>query len=81
MEVSILVFSEIFKGALEVRAQDITDEMKLAAARAIADLVTDKELNENYIIPDAFEKRVSQVVANAVKMVGESTGIAKLVAI
>ncbi|MDR4946518.1 malic enzyme-like NAD(P)-binding protein [Neobacillus cucumis] len=76
-----MVFSEIFKGALEVRAQDITDEMKLAAARAIADLVTDKELNENYIIPDAFEKRVSQVVANAVKMVGESTGIAKLVAI
>lgn len=76
-----MVFPEIFKGALEVRAQDITDEMKLAAARAIADLVTDKELNENYIIPDAFEKRVSQVVANAVKMVAESTGIAKLVAI
>ncbi|PLS04796.1 NAD-dependent malic enzyme [Neobacillus cucumis] len=78
---NLLVFPGIFKGALEVRAQDITDEMKLAAARAIADLVTDKELNENYIIPDAFDKRVSQVVANAVKMVAESTGIAKLVAI
>ncbi|MDQ0199862.1 NAD(P)-dependent malic enzyme [Neobacillus ginsengisoli] len=78
---NLLVFPGIFKGALKVRAQDITDEMKLAAARAIADLVTEKELNENYIIPDAFDKRVSQVVANAVKMVAESTGIAKLVAI
>lgn len=78
---NLLVFPGIFKGALKVRAQDITDEMKLAAARAIADLVTEKELNENYIIPDAFDMRVSQVVANAVKMVAESTGIAKLVAI
>ncbi|MEH7416850.1 NADP-dependent malic enzyme [Neobacillus drentensis] len=78
---NLLVFPGIFKGALKVRAQDITDEMKLGAARAIADLVTEKELNENYIIPDAFDMRVSQVVANAVKMVAESTGIAKLVAI
>lgn len=78
---NLLVFPGIFKGALEVRAQDITDEMKLEAARAIADLVTDKELNENYIIPDAFDKRVSKVVANAVKLVAESNAIKKLVAI
>lgn len=78
---NLLVFPGIFKGALEVRAKDITDEMKLAAARAIADLVTDKELNENYIIPDAFDKRVSQSVADAVKQIAESTGIAKLVTI
>ena len=78
---NLLVFPGIFKGALEVRANDITDEMKLAAASAIANLVTDNELNENYIIPDAFDKRVSQSVADAVKQIAESTGIAKLVTI
>jgi malate dehydrogenase (oxaloacetate-decarboxylating) len=78
---NLLVFPGILKGALEVRAQDITDEMKLAAAKAIANLVTEKELNENYIIPDAFDMRVSESVANAVKQIAESSGIAKLVAI
>ncbi|MDQ0199283.1 NAD(P)-dependent malic enzyme [Neobacillus ginsengisoli] len=78
---NLLVFPGIFKGALEVRAQDITDEMKLAAARAIADLVTNKELNENYIIPDAFDKRVSLAVAEAVKQVAQSTGNRKYIAI
>jgi malate dehydrogenase (oxaloacetate-decarboxylating) len=76
---NLLVFPGILKGALEVRAQDITDEMKLAAAKAIANLVTEKELNENYIIPDAFDMRVSESVANAVKQVAESSGIAKFV--
>ena len=78
---NLLAFPGIFKGALEVRANDITDEMKLAAARAIADLVTNEELCENYIIPDPFDRRVSLVVANAVKEVAEATGNTKLLVI
>lgn len=75
---NLLVFPGIFKGALEVRAKDITKEMKLAAAKAIADLVTPEELNENYIVPDAFDKRVCLAVAHAVKQAAQSTGMAKL---
>ena len=64
---NVLVFPGIFKGALEGRAPQITEEMKLAAATAIAGLVSDEELNEDFILPEAFDPRVTQVVSEAVK--------------
>ena len=64
---NVLVFPGIFRGALDARAKDITEAMKLAAAKAIAGIVSDDELNEEYIIPDAFNPKVAQVVAEAVK--------------
>ena len=64
---NVLVFPGIFKGALEGRAPQITEEMKLATAKAIAGLVPDEELNEDNILPEAFDPRVSQVVSEAVK--------------
>ena len=64
---NVLAFPGIFRGALEGRAKAITEEMKLAAANAIASLVSDEELNENYILPDAFDPRVADVVSKAVK--------------
>ena len=63
---NVLAFPGIFKGALEIRSQ-ITEEMKLAAAYAIADIINQEELNENYIIPDVFDERVMDRVAQAVK--------------
>lgn len=70
---NVLVFPGIFKGALKARAKDITDEMKIAAARGLADLVKAKDLKEEYIIPSVFEDGVSDAVANAViKAVKES---------
>lgn len=64
---NVLVFPGIFKGALEGRAPQITEEMKLAAATAIAGLVSDEELNEDFILPEAFDPRVTQVVSEAVR--------------
>ena len=64
---NVIAFPGIFKGALEGRAQQITEEMKLAAAIAIANLVSDDELNEDFIMPEAFDSRVCEVVSNAVK--------------
>ena len=64
---NVLAFPGIFKGALEGRASQITDEMKLAAAQAIASLVADDELSEEYIIPHPFDPRVTAAVSNAVK--------------
>lgn len=64
---NVLVFPGIFKGALEGRAPQITEEMKLAAATAIAGLVSEEELNEDFILPEPFDPRVSQVVSDAVK--------------
>ena len=64
---NVLVFPGIFKGALEGRAPQITEEMKLAAATAIAGLVSDEELNEDFILPEPFDPRVAQVVSDAVK--------------
>ena len=63
----MVAFPGIFKGALEGRALQITEEMKLAAAKAIASLVPDNELNENNIIPEAFHPEVANLVAEAVK--------------
>ncbi len=64
---NVVAFPGIFKGALEGRAIQITEEMKLAAAEAIASLVPDSELNENHIMPEAFDPQVAEVVAEAVK--------------
>ncbi|MCR5677877.1 MAG: NADP-dependent malic enzyme [Agathobacter sp.] len=64
---NVIAFPGIFRGALEGRAPQITDEMKLAAATALAGLVSDSELNEDFIIPEAFDPRVADVVAKAVK--------------
>ena len=64
---NVVAFPGIFKGALEGRATAITEEMKLATAKAIAGLVPDEELNENNILPEAFDPRVADVVSRAVK--------------
>ena len=64
---NVIAFPGIFKGALEGHAKQITEEMKLAAANAIANLIPDDELNENNILPEAFHPTVAEVVAEAVK--------------
>ena len=74
---NVLCFPGLFKGALSVRARDINDQMKLAAAYAIADLVTDEERNEEYIIPGAFDPRVAQAVADAVAKAARESGVAR----
>ena len=63
----MIAFPGIFKGALEGRATQITEEMKLAAAEAIAGLVSDDQLSEEFILPEAFDPRVAQAVSAAVK--------------
>lgn len=75
---NVLVFPGIFRGALDVRASDITERMKIAAAKAIASIITDNELSEEYIIPGAFDKRVVEVVAKAVADEARAENIAKL---
>ena len=74
---NVLVFPGIFRGALDAKAKAITEEMKIAAAKAIASIVTDEELNEEYIIPDAFDERVAKVVAKAVSDEAKKLGIVK----
>ncbi|MFC4768513.1 NAD-dependent malic enzyme [Effusibacillus consociatus] len=74
---NVLCFPGIFKGALECRASTINEEMKLAAARAIASVVTDEELSEHYIIPSVFNKRVAEVVSKAVIEAAYDTGVAR----
>ena len=64
---NVVAFPGIFKGALEGRASKITEDMKLAAAKALASLVSDEDLNEEFIMPEAFDPRASQVVADEVK--------------
>lgn len=75
---NVLAFPGIFRGALDVRASDINDEMKIAAAEAIASIISDDELNEEYIIPDAFDKRVCEYVAAAVSKAARETGVARI---
>ncbi|NFN86730.1 NADP-dependent malic enzyme [Clostridium sporogenes] len=75
---NVLVFPGIFRGALDVRSKVINEEMKLAASKAIASLIQDNELNDDYIIPGAFDKRVAQVVAEEVKKVAIKMGLSKL---
>jgi NADP-dependent malic enzyme len=75
---NVLAFPGIFRGALDVRASDINDEMKLAAAYAIAELVDEKDLSAEYIIPDAFDKRVAESVAEAVAKAAVKSGVARI---
>ena len=75
---NVLVFPGVFRGALDARASDINDEMKLAAARAIADLISDEELSADYIIPAAFDPRVKTAVAEAVCRAAHDSGVARV---
>ena len=75
---NVLAFPGIFRGAFDVRAKDINDEMKLAASRALAELITDEELSEDYIIPKAFDPRVGKAVVAAVADAARKTGVARL---
>ena len=72
-----LVFPGLFRGALMVRAISIVEDMKIGAAKALASLVSERELNEKYIIPDVFDKRCAKVIADAVASVAENLGLAK----
>ena len=75
---NVLAFPGIFKGALECRASDINEEMKIAASFAIASLVEEDKLNPDYILPHAFDSRVGEAVAKAVKEVAIKTGVARI---
>ena len=73
---NVLAFPGIFRGAFDVRAGDINEEMKVAAAHALAELISDEELSEDYIIPKAFDHRVGPAVAKAVAEAARRTGVA-----
>ncbi len=75
---NVLAFPGIFRGALDVRASEINEEMKVAASLAIASLVSDEELNENYILPKAFDERIGKTVANAVADAAIKTNVARI---
>ena len=75
---NVLAFPGVFRGALDVRASDINDEMKLAAAHAIAGLISDEERSPEYIIPSPFDKRVVKAVAEAVAKAARETGVARI---
>ena len=75
---NVLAFPGIFRGALDVRASEINDEMKIAAAKAIASFVTDDLLSADYIIPSALDKNVATAVAEAVAKVAKETGVARI---
>ena len=75
---NVLAFPGIFRGALDVRASDINEEMKMAAAMALAAIIPDEELSEDNIIPAAFDKRVVPAVAKAVAEAARKTGVARL---
>ena len=75
---NVLCFPGIFRGALDIRATDINDEMKVAAAHAIASLVSDEELNADYILPAAFDERVRDAVAKAVAEAACASGAARI---
>ena len=75
---NVLAFPGIFRGTFDVRASDINEEMKVAAANALANLISDEELNEDYIIPAAFDPRVGPAVAKAVAEAARATGVARI---
>ena len=75
---NVLAFPGVFRGAFDVRASDINEEMKMAAAQALADLISDQELNEDYIIPAAFDQRVGPAVAKAVAEAARKSGVARI---
>lgn len=75
---NVLAFPGVFRGALDVRARDINEEMKIAAARALADLVDDSQLSPDFIITDVFDERVAPAVAAAVAQAAKETGVARI---
>lgn len=75
---NVLAFPGIFRGVFDVRAREINEEMKIAAANALQNLVSDDELNADYIIPKAFDKRVGAAVAKAVREAAIKTGVARI---
>ena len=75
---NVLAFPGIFRGALDVRASDINEEMQMAAVYALANLVSDEELNEEYILPKAFDERIAPTVAKAVAKAARESGVARL---
>ena len=75
---NVLAFPGIFRGALDVRASAINEEMKIAAAKAIAGCVSDDELSADYILPAAFDPRVKDAVAKAVAQAARETGVARI---
>ena len=75
---NVLAFPGVFRGTFDVRARDINEEMKLAAAEALADLITPEELSADYIIPKAFDPRVAGAVAKAVAEAARASGVARL---
>jgi len=75
---NVLAFPGIFRGTFDVRASDINEEMKMAAAKALADLISDEELSADYIIPKAFDKRVGPAVAAAVAEAARKSGVARI---
>ena len=75
---NVLAFPGIFRGTFDVRASDINEEMKMAAAMALANLISDEELSEDYIIPAAFDERVGPAVAKAVAEAARATGVARI---
>ena len=75
---NVLAFPGIFRGALDARASDINEEMKIAAARALAELISPEELNAENIIPAAFDPRVCPAVARAVAAAARASGVARI---
>ena len=75
---NVLAFPGVFRGTFDCRASDINEEMKMAAARALSSLVSDEELNEDYILPKAFDPRVGKTVAKAVAEAARRTGVARI---
>jgi len=75
---NVSVFPGIFRGAIDVRARQINEEMKLAAVYAISELITEEELREDYVVPDVFDNRVAPAVAAAVVREAIKTGVARI---
>ena len=75
---NVLVFPGMFRGAFDVRASEINEEMKLAAANALAGLIAPEELSDTYILPKAFDPRVGKAVAEAVAKAARETGAARI---
>ncbi len=75
---NVLAFPGVFRGAFDVRAKDINEEMKIAAAKALAGLISDDKLNPEYIIPGAFDSRIKNTVANAVAKAARASGVARI---
>ncbi|MBQ9951219.1 MAG: NAD-dependent malic enzyme, partial [Clostridia bacterium] len=75
---NVLAFPALFRGAFDVRASDINEEMKIAASLALANLISDEELNEEYIIPYAFDPRVKEAVSKAVAQAARDSGVARI---